>query len=245
MGGKSRRGRIITLVLIAVMGLFQTQTAHAQFGGIVFDPNNYRQNLLTAIRNYAQVTQQANQLRNEAQMLINQAKHLSRLDINTQGELIRLLSEIAYLNTQAENVAYEVERTRALVRQHYPESYEDFSGDEFLARTETQWQMSRTAYNDAMIMQSQMVESLAADRSTLGQLMGASRASVGQLQAVQSTNQLMALLIKQSMAAQQMQITQARADSIEQARRLAIEKESKRQREVFVGGNTAYSGRRR
>ena len=58
----------------------------------------------------------------------------------------------------------------------------------------------------------------------------------------QSTNQLIALLIKQSMQAQQMQVTQARADSVEQARRLAIEKESLERLKSFVGSSSAYVG---
>jgi len=236
--------RIMALLLTSVLGLSTAQIAHAQFGGIVFDPNNYRQNFLTAVRSYAQVAQQANQLRNEAQMLINQAKNLSRLDFNTANDLLRILNEIAALDMEAEDVAYEVERTRTLVREYFPDTYENMSDDEYLARAEAQWQMSRAAYNASMIMQSKMVESLTSDRTTLSQLMGASHSSTGQLQATQSTNQLLALLIKQIMQAQQMQITQSRADSIEQARRLAIEKESRQLRRRFMGSDTAYSGKK-
>jgi len=243
--GRTRRGGIITLVLAALIGLGTPSISHAQFGGIVFDPNNYRQNLLTAIRNYAQVTQQANQLRNEAQMLINQAKHLSKLDLNSVNDLNRILSEIAYLNAQADNVAYEVGRTRQLVKEYFPQSYEDFSEDELMVRAEQQWQMSQRAYNDAMVMQSKMVESLETDQIILGQIMNKSHASVGELQATQSTNQLLGLLIKQSMQAQQMQITQARAGSIDAARRIATEEESRVLHQRFVGANSAYSGGRR
>jgi len=242
--GRTRRGGIITLVLAALIGLGTPSISHAQFGGIVFDPNNYRQNLLTAIRNYAQVTQQANQLRNEAQMLINQAKNLSKLDINSANDLLRILNDIAALDMEAENVAYEVGRTRALIKQHFPQDYAGIADDEYTARAEAQWQMSRAAYNDAMVMQSKLVESLASDRNRLGQLMGSSHASIGELQAVQSTNQLLGLLIKQNMQAQHMQITQSRADSIEQARRLAIEKESRALRRRFVGSDNAYGGNR-
>ncbi len=240
MGNRSRR--VIISAFAIVMAFSHTVVSFAQFGGIVFDPNNYRQNLLTAIRSYSQVVQQANQLRNEAQMLINQAKHLSKLDVNTAADLNRILGEIAYLNAQADNVAYEVGRTKLLVKEHYPDSYEGLSDDEFTVRAEEQWQMSRRAHNDAMIMQSKMVESLTEDRAIFNQLMFASHNSVGELQAVQSTNQLLGLLVKQSMQAQQMQITQGRAESIELARRLAVEKESKILRERFVGSASAYGG---
>jgi len=239
----ARRRRIVSLVLASILAVSHTPIAHAQFGGIVYDPANYKQNFYTAIRSYTQIIRQAQQLRNEANMLINQAKHLSKLDLNSVNDLNRILGEIAYLNTQAENVAYEVNRTRSLVKTHFPEDYSAMSDDEVMAAAEEQWQMSRRAYNDSMVMQSKMVESLETDRLLLGQLMNKSHGSVGELQATQSTNQLMGMLIKQSMQAQQMQVTQARADSLEAARRLAIEKESRVRMNSFMGDpKAAYGG---
>ncbi len=243
MARRSRvTSRMVTATMAVIMGLSHVPTAQAQFGGIVFDPNNYRQNLISAIHNHTSIVRQAIQLRNEAQMLINQAKHLSKLDVNSVPELNRILSEIAYLNAQAENVEYEVARTRQLVKEQYPDTYDGMSEDEFIVRAENNWQMSRSAYNDAMIMQSKMVESLESDRAVLSNLTNKSHGAVGELQATQSTNQLIALLIKQSMQAQQMQVTQARAESVERARQLAAEKESLERLKSFVGSNSAYAG---
>lgn len=238
----ARRRGIITLALVALMGFLNVPLSHAQFGGVVYDPANFKQNFLTAVRSYTALLRQAQQLRNEAQMLINDAKQLSRLDFNAQSRLITILDEITRLNQQAENVAYEVNRTKQIVRETYPETYEDFTEDEMIIRAEEQWQMSRRAYNDTMVMQSKMVESITSDKVLLGQLMTKSQSSVGELQATQSTNQLLALLIKQIMQMQQMQVTQGRADAVEQARRLAIEKESRQKRIHFVGSKSAYSG---
>ena len=76
----------------------------------------------------------------------------------------------------------------------------------------------------------------------LGQLMNKSHGSIGELQATQSTNQLMGLLLKQSMQAQQMQITQSRSESLEATRQLAIEKEARARRKIFMGAaDAAYS----
>lgn len=239
----ARRRRIVSLILASVLALSHTPAVHAQFGGVVYDPANYVQNFYTAVRSYTQIVRQAQQLSNEATMIINQGKHLAKLDLNSVTDLNRILGEIAYLNTQAENVAYDVDRTRELVREHFPEDYSGMSDDDVMVAAEAQWQMSRRAYNASMVMQSKMVESLEEDRAMLGQLMNKSHISVGELQATQSTNQLMGLLVKQSMQAQQMQITQSRADSIEAARRLAIEKESRVRMNSFMGdANNAYSG---
>ena len=239
----ARRRGIITLALIAAMGLSHSPASHAQFGGIVYDPANYRQNFYTAVRSYTQIVRQAQQLRNEANMLINQAKHLSRLDVNSATDLNRILNEIAYLNRQAENVAYDVTRTRQLLREHFPSDYNGMSEDQLLVQAEAQFEMSERAQNDAMLMQSKMVESLQQDQALLGQLMNSSHGAVGELEATQSTNQLMGLLVKQSMQAQQMQITQARAGSLEATRQLALEKEARARRRLFMGSaDDAYSG---
>lgn len=47
--------------------------AHAQFGGIVYDPSNYSQNVLTAARTLQQINNQIQSLQNEAEGLINDA----------------------------------------------------------------------------------------------------------------------------------------------------------------------------
>lgn len=242
MDRTSRRRRIIMCACVALLSVGNASLSHAQFGGIVYDPRNHLENRLTALRTYTQILQQADQLRNEAQMLINDARNLRNLDFDTSTELLGILNEIAHLNSQAQNVAYETEQTRVLVQEHYPETYEQYSHEEFAVRTETQWQMSRSAFNQSMVMQSKLVESISKDRDLLGQLMSKSQSAAGGLQATQSTNQLLALLIKLSLQAQQMQITQSRAESIEQARRIAIEKESREQLKTFLGSDTAYTG---
>ena len=48
----------------------------------VFDPSNFVQNTLTAVRTLEQINNQINQLQNEAQMLMNQARNLAALDFN-------------------------------------------------------------------------------------------------------------------------------------------------------------------
>ena len=47
------------------------------FGGIVYDPTNHAENLLTAARSLEQINNQIAQLQNEAQMLVNQARNLA------------------------------------------------------------------------------------------------------------------------------------------------------------------------
>ena len=50
---------------------------------VVFDPNNYAQNVLTAARALQQINNQIVSLQNQTQMLINQAKNLATLPFST------------------------------------------------------------------------------------------------------------------------------------------------------------------
>src|SRR3546814_11317029 len=57
------------------------------FGGIVYDPSNYAQNVLTAARSLQAVNNQIRQIENQAQSLINQAKNLTSLPVSTLSTL--------------------------------------------------------------------------------------------------------------------------------------------------------------
>jgi len=237
----ARRRRIISSLFLVFAVLSGSVTASAQFGGVVFDPKNYIQNLYSASRSLVQIRQQVSQLQNEARMLVGQAKDLTSLDFNAQGELLRILDEITRLNKEAESVAYEVHETRQILKTEFPEDYSNLSKEEAALKAETQWKMAREGYHSAMIMQSGLVQSLANDRQNLERLITESQSASGNLSATQSTNQLLALMIKQNMAWQQMMVAGERADALSEARLLAIEQESREKRERFVGSSNIYN----
>lgn len=66
--------RLLSVSLAAVLSvsLLAVQPASAL---TVFDPSNFVQNTLTAVRTLEQINNQINQLQNEAQMLMNQPEH--------------------------------------------------------------------------------------------------------------------------------------------------------------------------
>lgn len=79
-----------------VVGLSLTGApANAQL--TVFDPSNYGQNLLTAARTLQQINNQIQSLQNEATMLLNQAKNLSRVSFPELDALRRTLQQIDVL----------------------------------------------------------------------------------------------------------------------------------------------------
>src|SRR5271165_6365790 len=76
---------------------------------IVFDPNNFSQNVLTAARELQQINNQIVSLQNEAQMLINQSRNLASLPFSSLQALQSSIQRTQQLLSQAQNIAYNVQ----------------------------------------------------------------------------------------------------------------------------------------
>lgn len=243
------RRRIKPLIAALMMGstvlpMMIAPPAHAQFfGGVVFDPTNYGQNLLTAVRTLQTVNNQIRQLQNEADMLVNDVRNLTRLDFDASAELNRLLGEISDLMDQANAISYEISETDRIFQAQYPEDYVGWTTTEIAVVTEQQWQTSRSAYHDTLLVQSKIVEAVRTDTGLLSDLISASQGAEGNMDVGQAGNQIAALNAKQNMQMQELMAAQYRAEALERARNLQIERESKVRHTAFVGANTAYTRR--
>jgi len=75
----------------------------------------------------------------------------------------------------------------------------------------------------------------------LTDLVSQSQSANGALQAMQATNQLLALQAKQSMQSQQLRLTQDRAASLELARQAAATERGREVTRRFLGEGTPYT----
>ena len=99
-----RRAMIAGVAMIAVAGV--SAPASAQFfGGIVYDPTNYAQNVLTAARSLQQINNQIQSLQNEASSLINQARNLASLPFSSLQQLQGQIQQTRQLLSQAQRIA--------------------------------------------------------------------------------------------------------------------------------------------
>ena len=214
--------------------------AHAQW--VVIDPTNLTQNILTAARTLEQINNQIRQLQNEAQMLTNQARNLTSLDFSALGELRAALSATNQLIQQGQGLAFNVSQMETNFRRLYPESYTPAtSGSQMALDARTRWSNSLEALRTATKVQSQAVQNFTSDQQTLTDLVSRSQSAAGALQAMQATNQLLALQSRQSIQAQQLQITQDRAAALEQARQVAVQERAREVRRRFQGDGTPYT----
>lgn len=215
-------------------------TAYAQW--VVIDPSNLAQNILTAARTLEQINNQIRQLQNEAQMLTNQARNLTSLDFSALGELRAALSATNQLIQQGQGLAFNVTQMETDFRRLYPESYTAaISGTQMATDARTRWIHSLEALRTATKVQSQAVQNFTSDERTLTDLVNRSQSATGALQAMQATNQLLALQSRQAMQAQQLQITHDRAAALEQARQVAVQERAREVRRRFQGDGTPYT----
>lgn len=224
-------------------GLFGAVPASAQIS--VFDPSNYSQNLLTAARTLQQINNQIQSLQNEAQMLLNQGKNLSRIDFPQLRELQQRLSDIDRLMGQAQGIDFRIDQLDERFRQLYPQDFDQaLRRDQRIARARDQLDTAMSAFRQTMGIQNGIVDNVRGDTAALAEIVARSQGAEGSLQAAQATNQLLALATKQQLQIQNMMAAQFRADSIEQARRGQTEREARESTRRFLGDGKAYTPRR-
>jgi P-type conjugative transfer protein TrbJ len=220
---------------------FAAVPARAQFGGIVYDPTNYAQNVLSAARALQQINNQITSLQNEAQMLLNGAKNLTGLNFTALNELRANLARTRALIDEAQGLAFNVSDLDTQFRQLYPGAIAPgATGADLAGQAHDRWTASLESLRTTMQVQAQVSSAISDDETTLASISERSSAAVGMLQAVQATNELLALQAKQAMQAQQLQLAQGRATASEAARALAADERARAVRTKFRGTN-AYT----
>lgn len=227
------------------MGLVMSATpAHAQFGGVVFDPSNYAQNILTAARTLQTVNQQIQQLQNEAQMLVNMGKNLTRIDFPQLDALKQKLAQIDRLMGRAQAIDFRVDQLddkfQSLYRQDFSSALRT---DDRVRDARSRLDASMGAFRQTMTVQAQVVENIQSDTEALADIVARSQGAEGALQAQQATNQLLALTAKQQFQLQHMMAAQFRSEAVEQARRATQAAEARAMTKKFLGSGSAYTPR--
>ncbi|RDS85043.1 P-type conjugative transfer protein TrbJ [Dyella monticola] len=208
----------------------------------VFDAANFSQNLLTAARELQQIDNQIQQLQNEAQMLTNQGRNLTSLNYSALSQLLTTLASTNQLITQAQGLTFNVAQSQATFNRLYPSAYgAGTSNAQMVQDAQTRWQMSVQTLQTATQMQSQAAQNLLSDQGVLSHLVTQSQGAVGALQANQATNQLLALIARQAIQAQQLTVSQSRATALDEARAAADEAQAEQVRSRFIGSGPQYT----
>jgi P-type conjugative transfer protein TrbJ len=225
---------------LIVLALVVSLPARAQWA--VIDAPNIVQTTLVAVRALTQIQNQVQQLTNEATMLENEAKNLKGLNFSTLNRLLATLQTTNQLINQAQGLGFNLLRAEQGFSLGYPTAYPNTVTNTQMAQdAHLRWSNSLEAIRTSVAVQSQAQANFASDQASLTDLVNQSQSAVGELQATQATNQLLALHARQMIAEQQLRIIQDRATALEAARAVAAEERAREVRLQFNGAGVPYT----
>ncbi|NEV00876.1 P-type conjugative transfer protein TrbJ [Bradyrhizobium uaiense] len=207
---------------------------------IVFDPNNYVQNVLTAARELQQINNQITSLQNEAQMLINQAKNLANLPYSSLQQLQSSIQRTQQLLAQAQRIAYDVAQIDRAFSTSYAPATSSQSNQLLVTNAQSRWQNTYAATQDALRVQAGIVGNLDTNRSQTSALVTSSQSASGALQATQAGNQILALQAQQLADLTAAVAAQGRAQNLEAAQRASAQDQGREQLRRFLTPGQGY-----
>jgi len=231
----------ISAVLLAGVGAFAPvliEPAAAQY--VVFDPNNYAQNLLQAARALQQIQNQITSLQNQAQMLVNQARNLASLPFSSLQQLQQSVQRTQQLLSQAQRIAYDVQNIDRAFQTTYGNASLTASNQQLVTLAKERWQNTVAGLQDAMRVQAGIVGNIDTQRASLDALIGQSQGATGALQATQAGNQLLALQAQQLRDLTALLAANGRAQALSEAERAAAADQGREQRRRFLAPGSGY-----
>jgi len=211
----------------AIAPVVAPMPAYAQFGGIVYDPTNYAQNVLTAARSLQQINNQIQQIQHQATSLINEARNLANLPFSSLQQLQQQVHRTQQLLGEAQRIAYDVQNIQQVFGNRYKGAALTGDHAQMVANANARWEDSVGAFEDALRVQAGVVGNIDGARTTMDGLVSASQSATGALQAAQAGNQLLALQSQQLADLTAAVAAQGRAQALESARNAAVEAEAR------------------
>lgn len=234
------RAALIAALLAVPVSVSPILTAPASAQWIVYDPTNYAQNLLSAIRALQQINNQITSLQNEATMLINQARNLASLPYSSLQQLQQSVQRTQQLLSQAQRIAYDVQNIDQAFQTTYGNASMTASDRQLVAQAKERWQNTVSGLQDAMRVQAGVVGNIDTNRSQMLALVGQSQGATGALQATQAGNQLLALQAQQLADLTAVVAANGRAQALADAERSAAAEQGREQRRRFLTPGSGY-----
>ena len=241
---KSPRFRDLLVASAAILSMTATvlvpAPAYAQFGGIVYDPSNYAQNVLTAARTLEQINNQIRQLQNQATSLINEARNLASLPTSILDPLQQQIRQTQQLLAQAQRISFDVQAIEREFTRAYSGQNLTGSQREMVQGAEERWRNSVAAFEDALKVQAGAVSNIEGARSAVQTIVTASQSATGALQAAQAGNQLLALQSQQLADLTATVAALGRAQSLDAANAAAAKAQAREQLRRFLAPGQGY-----
>jgi P-type conjugative transfer protein TrbJ len=208
----------------------------------VIDAKNLAETTLQAARLLQQINNQVQALQNQATMLQNMGRNLTSLNFSSLAGITSDLQQIGNLMNQAQGISFDVQSVDAAFARRYPQTYgAGLPISQAVTDAQTRWQNAHSAFQQTMLVQSQIAQTVQADTGKIADLVNSSQGAVGSLQAQQAANQLLALSIKQQLQVQTLMAAQGRAAALKDANEAEADLEGRAALQTFLGSSNAYT----
>jgi P-type conjugative transfer protein TrbJ len=233
-----RRLRATLAAGVALLAFAAAIPAQAQW--IVFDPQNYVQNVLTAARELQQISNQIQQIENQTTSLINQARNLASLPYSLVSTITSQIQRTQQLIAHAQRIAYSV----ASINQAFTTSYGainlNLSEQQMIAQAQQRWQNSVAGLQDALNMQATVVGNISTTHTTVTSLGTSSQSATGALQAAQVNNQLLVQISQQLADLIALESANGRAQALVAAEKATDQNQSSTEFTNFLNYGVGY-----
>jgi P-type conjugative transfer protein TrbJ len=159
----------------------------AAAGMIVYDPNNYAENLLQAMRALDQLRTMTRQLEAELRMI-------QSLGTTKREDIQSVMHRMESLLYQTDGLGFDLDRIGDDFEVLYPGEYNSHDYRRIAAQAERWTAQNRSAVRESMSTTSLAAENLARHDQRLQELLAASDSAVGTTAAIQAGNQILASL---------------------------------------------------
>jgi type IV secretion system protein TrbJ len=168
--------------------------------------------------------------------------NLEQLGSSIGGDLKSSMGEIKSLLDKADGIALTVNATDTEMKKLFPSEYANaITNDQSLQAAKIRWDETLSAFKRSMSLEAKVIENTNEDGNALSDLLSKSSTAIGNLQVQQAGNELIGLSVKQQLQLQNLIAADQRAQSLERARTLASQEESRLRFKTFVGTSQAYT----
>lgn len=182
---------------------------------VVFDPTAYGQLI-------QQISQGLSQLQALQQQVTQGQKALAALTTDITAPFTQIRDQATQLLQQAQGLGYQTANLASAFDAAYPASLSGQSPSQ-IAASLANWQArTRQTLQEAMALQSQIVQGQPAASNAVSQAVSLSQAASGQTSAIQASNQLLAAVSSQLTQLQNLMLSTARAAQTAQAEQQAL-----------------------
>lgn len=199
----------------------------------VIDPTNLAQNVIQATRALEQIHNQVQQIEQGARMLAQNPLQLS-------PELTQQIAEARQLFSQAQGIAFDLQRVGQDFRNLYPDQWNEMNMGDMLAQSERWLQQDRQTIQQAMEAHARAARAIGQSQDQINRALQSSSGAEGQTSAIQASNQLLGINASELAQIHALLIVQGRALETERMERVAREERALEiQRRAFPTHSTA------